>query len=159
MDRPAGEETQLRLTRRYPVAAEKVWRAWTDPQALSAWFGPGEPHSVLVAELDVRAGGRYRIRFRTPDGEEHEVAGVYQEVEPGRRLVFSWAWHSTPERVSRISIALQSVPGGTELEFLQDRFFDQAARDNHERGWTASLVKLDRWLTSDSGRADSGRRD
>ena len=159
MDRPAGEETQLRLTRRYPVAAEKVWRAWTDPQALSAWFGPGEPHSVLVAELDVRAGGRYRIRFRTPDGEEHEVAGVYQEVEPGRRLVFSWAWHSTPERVSRISIALQAVPGGTELEFLQDRFFDQAARDNHERGWTASLVKLDRWLTSDSGRADSGRRD
>jgi len=159
MDRPAGQETQLRLIRRYPVAAEKVWRAWTDPQALSVWFGPGAPHSVLVAEVDVRAGGRYRIRFRTPDGEEHEVAGVYQQVDPGRRLVFSWAWHSTPERVSRVSITLQPVPDGTELEFVQDRFFDQAARDNHERGWTATLAKLDRWLTSDSGRADSGRRD
>ena len=158
MDRPAGEKTQLRLTRRYPVAAEKVWRAWTDPQALSAWFGPGEPHSVLVAELDVRAGGRYRIRFRTPDGEEHEVAGVYETVEPGRRLVFSWAWHSTPERVSRISIALQSVPGGTELHFLHERFFDQQARDNHERGWTGTLEKLERWLNSGSGRADSDRR-
>ena len=158
MDRPVGEKPQLRLTRRYPVAPEKVWRAWTDPQALSAWFGPGEPHSVTHAELDVRPGGAYRIRFRTPDGEEHEVGGRYEEVEAPRRLVFSWAWHSTPERVSRVCIELQPVPGGTELAFLHDRFFDQAARDNHERGWTGTLAKLERWLTSGSDCADSCRR-
>lgn len=86
-----AEKPSLRLVRRYPVAPEKVWRAWTDPRALSAWFGPGEANSVTLAELDVRAGGRYRIRFHTPDGEEHEVAGSYEAVEPPRRLVFNWA--------------------------------------------------------------------
>lgn len=136
------QKPELRLTRTYPVAVEKVWRAWTDPQALSQWFGPGEMNSVLVAEMDVRAGGRYRIRFRA-EGGEHEVAGVYQEVEPLRRLVFSWAWHSTPERVSQVTVALRPVAGGTELDFLHERFFDQAARDNHKRGWTGTFAKLD----------------
>jgi uncharacterized protein YndB with AHSA1/START domain len=143
-DRPV-----LRITRRYPVSREKVWRAWTEPQALSRWFGPGEANSVTLAELDVREGGRYHIRFRTPDGEEHAVSGVYQEVVEHERLSFSWAWQSTPERVSRVSIALRAVEGGTELDFVHDRFFDQAARDNHERGWSGTFAKLDEWMRTE----------
>lgn len=138
-----GDTPEVRITRRYPVGPEKVWRAWTDPQALSAWFGPGESNSVTLAELDVREGGRYRIRFHTPDGEEHEVSGTYETVEPGRRLVFSWAWRSTPERVSRVTMTLRSVAEGTELDFRHERFFDEAARDGHRRGWTATFEKLD----------------
>jgi uncharacterized protein YndB with AHSA1/START domain len=157
MDPSIAEAPQLRISRRYPVAPERVWRAWTDPQALSAWFGPGDPGSVTLAELDVRAGGHYRIRFRTPGGEEHQVSGIYEAVEPGRRLVFSWAWQSTPDRVSRVSISLQPVPEGTELEFLHERFFDEAAWANHRRGWTATFEKLDAWISSGSGRAGSGR--
>ncbi|MDB5858678.1 MAG: hypothetical protein JWQ76_2367 [Ramlibacter sp.] len=146
MANPQAERQELRFTRRYPVACEKVWRAWTDPQALSAWFGPGEPNSVLLAELDVRVGGRYRIRFRTPDGQEHEVGGSYEEVVPQRRLVFSWAWHSTPERVSRVTVALRPEASGTVLDFLHERFVDAEARANHERGWTGTFAKLDAWL-------------
>jgi uncharacterized protein YndB with AHSA1/START domain len=159
MDSPAAAQAQLRITRRYGVPPEPVWQAWTDPQALSAWFGPGDPHSVLFAELDVRPGGKYRIRFRTHDGEEHEVGGTYDAVEVHARLVFSWAWHTTPERVSRVSVTLRPVPGGTELELLHDRFHGAAAADNHRRGWTAALAKLDAWISNGSGRADSGRRD
>lgn len=152
------EDIALRLTRRYPVAPEKVWRAWTDPQALSGWFGAGTPGSVLVADLDVRTGGKYRIRFRMPDGEVHEVVGSYEEVVPVERLAFTWAWHTTPERMSRVVLTLSPVPGGTELQMLHHRFFDVEVRSNHERGWTAALANLERWLTSDSDRADSGRR-
>lgn len=94
----------------------------------------------------MREGGRYHIRFRTSDGEEHAVSGVYQEVVEQERLSFSWAWQSTPERVSRVSIALRAVEGGTELDFVHDRFFDQAARDNHERGWSGTFAKLDAWM-------------
>jgi uncharacterized protein YndB with AHSA1/START domain len=144
----AQERQELRLQRRYPVACEKVWRAWTEPQALSAWFGPGEPHSVLVAELDVRVGGRYRVRFRTQDGQEHEVGGTYEEVQPQRKLVFSWAWHTTPERVSRVSVTLRPDEGGTVLDFLHERFVDAEARANHERGWTGTFAKLDAWIAS-----------
>jgi uncharacterized protein YndB with AHSA1/START domain len=153
MDRPVDENPRLRLTRRYAVAPARVWRAWTDPQALSAWFGPGAPNTVTLAELDVRPGGRYRIQFRTDDGEEHEISGVYEEVVPERRLVFSWAWRSTPERVSRVTVGLRPVAEGTELEVLHDRFFDEVARAAHERGWTATLLKLEAWLQASSAPA------
>lgn len=141
-----GEKPALRITRRYPVAPEKVWRAWTDPQALSAWFGTGEPNSVSLAELDLRPGGRYRIRFHMPDGEEHEVAGEYLEVAPHERLVFSWAWRSTPDRVSLVTIAFRAEAGGTELDFRHERFVDAQARDNHVHGWGLAFEKLEAWV-------------
>ncbi|HVE52707.1 MAG TPA: SRPBCC domain-containing protein [Ramlibacter sp.] len=140
------EAPELRITRSYPVAPEKVWRAWTDPQALSAWFGPGEPNSVLVAEMDVRGGGRYRIRFRTPDGEEHEVAGEYRDVVPDELLSFTWAWHTTPERVSLVTVRLRPADGGTELDFRHARFFDGQARESHAHGWSLTFEKLDAWV-------------
>ena len=143
---PAKERPSLTLRRHYPVAAEKVWRAWTDPQALKAWFGPEEIVSVPLAEVDLRVGGRFRVTMLAADGETHDVSGVYQELVPNRKLVFSWAWRSTPERVSRITLDLHAVEGGTELAFVQDRFFDPAARDNHARGWTGTFAKLDAML-------------
>jgi uncharacterized protein YndB with AHSA1/START domain len=144
---PVHEEAAVHLTREYPVGCEKVWRAWTEPQALSRWFGPGDTECVTHAEMDVRAGGHYRIAFRTADGEEHGVAGIYQEVTPHHRLSFTWAWKSTPERISVVTIELRpTTTGGTRLDFRHDRFFDRAARDNHERGWGATFEKLDRFL-------------
>lgn len=143
-----GEKPELHLVRRYPVGREKVWRAWTDPQALSQWFGPAGADAVTVAELDVRTGGRYRIGFRTPDGEEHLVSGTYEDVQPLRRLAFTWAWQSTPERVSLVTLELREVAGGTELDFRHARFFDDAAHANHSRGWAAAFAKLDAWLAA-----------
>jgi uncharacterized protein YndB with AHSA1/START domain len=138
----------LAIRRRYGVAPEKVWRAWTEPQALSRWFGPGEDNSVTRAELDVREGGRYHIAFRTPDGQEHDVSGVYQVVELHRKLSFTWAWKSTPDRVSLVTVEFTPDGPGCEMAFVHERFFDQQARDGHERGWTATLAKLDRILAT-----------
>jgi uncharacterized protein YndB with AHSA1/START domain len=145
---PTQDRPSLSITRHYAVRPEKVWRAWTEPQALSRWFGPADTESVTRAELDVRVGGRYSIAFRTGDGEEHRVSGVYQEVEPHHRLSFTWAWQSTPERVSQVTIELEPANGGCELRFRHDRFFDQQARDNHERGWTGAFAKLGAFLQS-----------
>lgn len=136
----------LAIERTYAVPPEKVWQAWTDPQALIKWFGPEETESVLRAELDVRVGGRYHIAFVTNDGENHDVSGVYREVVQNRKLVFTWAWRSTPERESLVTIILQPSDGGTELSFRHEQFFDEAARDGHERGWTGTFRKLDRYL-------------
>jgi len=93
--------------------------------------------------MDVRVGGRYRISFEGSSGEYHEVGGVYREVVPNRRLVFSWAWHSTPERESLVTVQLKPDGAGTLLTFRHEQFVDQAARDNHERGWTELLGKLE----------------
>ncbi len=98
--------------------------------------------------MDVQVGGRYHIAFRTQDGEEHDVSGVYQEVEPQRKLVFSWAWKSTPQRVSLVTVELRPTAQGTQLDFLHERFFDVDARDGHRRGWSASFDKLDKVMAT-----------
>ena len=132
----------LVLTRFYPVAPEKVWRAWTDPQALVRWFGPARADTAAVIELDLRVGGRYRIAFGAPDGSEHEAAGVYTEVEPPHRLAFTWTRRGLPEAESQVAIVLRPVDGGTELNFRHE-FRNVAARDDHEIGWLPTFAKLE----------------
>jgi len=142
-----AERPSLALTRSYPVAPEKVWRAWTDPQALKRWWGPGAPQPVALAQLDLRVGGRFRILFGGPEGKDHEVQGVYKEVVPNRRLVFTWTWpNSTPERESLVTIEFKAVGRGTELAFLHEQLFDMKVRDDHERGWSESFAKLEHFL-------------
>jgi uncharacterized protein YndB with AHSA1/START domain len=135
----------LVLTRIYPVAAEKVWRAWTDPKALARWFGPADADTAEVIELELRVGGRYRIVFGAPDGSEHEASGVYTEVEPPRRLSFTWSRRGLPEAESQVTIALRPVDGGTELSF-RHVFGNVAARDDHQIGWLPTFAKLDALL-------------
>jgi len=142
-----AEKPSLNLQRHYPVAPEKVWRAWTDPEALKRWWGPGGPEAVSVAQLDVRVGGRFRIVFGGPQGNEHEVQGVYKEVVANRKLVFTWTWpRTTPERESLVTILFKPHGGGTELDFVHSQHFDQSVRDGHQRGWSEAFAKLERFL-------------
>ncbi len=146
-----AEKPSLRLTRSYSASPERVWRAWTDPEAIRRWWGPGGNDPVSVAETDVRVGGRFRMVFGGPQGRDHECAGIYREVVPNRKLVFTWCWpNSTPERVSLVTILLNAVGGGTELVFRHEQFFDEAARDGHKRGWSESFVKLEQFLKGEA---------
>jgi uncharacterized protein YndB with AHSA1/START domain len=138
----------LRLVRHYEAPPQKVWRAWTDPQTLKRWFGPDDDGEVLLAEVDLRVGGRYRLQFQSPGGELNDVGGQYREVEPHRRLVFTWAWKSTPERESVVTLQFRPTGAGTEFVFLQEAFFDQAARDRHASGWAGAFAKLDRVIAA-----------
>ena len=141
------QKPSLALSRRYPVAPEKVWRAWTDPEAVKRWWGPGPGEPVSAAELDVRVGGRFRIVFGGADGSAHTCAGVYKEVVPNRKLVFTWTWpNSTPERESLVTLVFRVVEGGTELAFTHEQLFDEKVRDDHKRGWTSLLDKLAEFL-------------
>jgi uncharacterized protein YndB with AHSA1/START domain len=136
----------LTLTRRFSAAPEKVYAAWADPQRLVQWFGPSSVEEGSVkADIDLRVGGRYRISFRA-NGNYNEVGGIYREVVPNQRLVFSWAWHSTPERESLVTISIKPEGSGTLLVFNHAQFVDEKARDNHERGWTDLLGKLETYL-------------
>jgi uncharacterized protein YndB with AHSA1/START domain len=142
------QSPSLTLKRKLSAPAEKVFAAWTDPEKIIHWFGPAETADGSVrADMDVRVGGRFRISFRDQDGQYHEVGGTYREVVPNERLVFSWAWHSTPERESLVTITLKPDGDGTMLTLHHERFFDEKARDGHERGWSGTLEKLARYLS------------
>jgi uncharacterized protein YndB with AHSA1/START domain len=97
---------------------------------------------VESAEADARPGGRFRVVLVEDNGARHEVSGTYSEVEPERKLVFSWAWASAPERESRVSVSFRAVPEGTELTLVHDRFADADTATRHRRGWTESLERL-----------------
>lgn len=143
------ERPSLTLTRHYPVAPEKVWRAWTDAETLKKWWGPQPGEPVSAAELDVRVGGRFRIVFGGPQGTEHECAGTYKEVTAPRKLVFTWHWpRTTPERVSLVTIEFRAAGKGTDLVFRHEQFSSEEARDGHLRGWTAALDELQTFLSA-----------
>jgi uncharacterized protein YndB with AHSA1/START domain len=135
----------LTLKRRLNAPPEKVYAAWTEPGKIAKWFGP-ESAAVLRAETDVRVGGRYMVVFRTGDGEEHHVSGVYREVVPGQKLAFTWAWRSMPERESFVTILIKAEGGGSLLTLIHEQFFDEPARDRHEYGWTGALNKLEKYV-------------
>jgi uncharacterized protein YndB with AHSA1/START domain len=135
----------LTIKRRIGASPQKVYAAWTDPTQLARWWGP-EQAETLSAELDARVGGRFRIVFRTPDGEQHDVSGSYREVVPDEKLVFTWMWRTMPERQSLVTVALEREGDGTLLTLLHEQFFDEAARDRHRSGWTGALDKLERYF-------------
>jgi uncharacterized protein YndB with AHSA1/START domain len=136
------------LKRRLHAPAEKVYAAWTQPAQLAHWFGPSETVAGSVhAEMDVRVGGRFRVSFKTENGEHHEVGGVYREVVPNEKLVFSWAWHTTPARESLVTVLIRNEGDVAMLTLTHEQFFDEAARDGHKRGWTGTLEKLEHYLS------------
>lgn len=135
----------LTIKRRLNAPPAKVYDAWTVPEKIARWWGP-ERGETLRAEADARVGGGFRIVFRTADGEEHDVSGVYREVVAGERLVFTWAWRSTPERESLVTVTLKSDGDGTMLTLKHEQFFDAAARDRHHEGWSEALDKLEQYL-------------
>ena len=147
----------LTLRRHLKAPPSAVYAAWTDPEKLVRWFGPAESE-VLRAEVEPKIGGSFRVNFRTSDGEQHEVSGMYREVQPDKRLVFTWAWRSTPERQSVVTVALRPEIEGTVLTLTHDQFFDEAARDRHRSGWTGALDNLERYLATLNQQSANGHR-
>ncbi|MGI9404524.1 MAG: SRPBCC family protein [Hyphomicrobium sp.] len=149
-----SSKPSLTLKRRLTATPEKVFSAWTDPEKIARWWGPAQIKTVH-AEADARVGGRFNVIMRSPDGEEHNVSGVYREVIPNEKLVFTWAWRSTPERESLVTVALKADGAGTALTLTHEQFFDEAARDSHKSGWSGSLDKLERFCDLQAQEAHS----
>ena len=123
----------------------ELYAAWTEPEKIVKWFGP-DAGPVKQASADVRVGGRYAVKFHTEDGEEHNVGGIYREVVSNQKLVFTWAWRTTPERESLVTVLIKPDGTGSLLTLVHEQFFDEPARDRHRQGWTDCLDKLERYL-------------
>ncbi len=81
-------EGAVAITRVFAAPRALVWQAWTDPKMLARWFGP-RGFTASVPELDLRVGGALRIVMHGPDGNDYPMKGVFTEVKPPERLVFS----------------------------------------------------------------------
>lgn len=133
----------LTINRTLNATVEAVYAAWTDPAKLMKWFAPTDAFTCEVPEFDLRVGGRYTILMRSPDGESHGVTGEYREIVANEKLVFSWAWETTPERVSLVTVTLRDTGDATRMQLVHEQFADEAARDRHNSGWSGCLDRLE----------------
>jgi uncharacterized protein YndB with AHSA1/START domain len=153
MTTKTAENITLEIKRLIKAPRERVFEAWTDPGQLKKWFGPDEEFLVPQAKVDLRVGGKYRIQMKNPDGEFHTVAGMYREVKPPERLVFTWAWEkdgSEPDfgevepTEMLVTLEFHGLGQQTELVLKQKQFASVESRDRHEVGWTGCLDRLER---------------
>jgi uncharacterized protein YbaA (DUF1428 family)/uncharacterized protein YndB with AHSA1/START domain len=148
----ASQDYELSITRLIAVAREKLYRCWTEPELLKQWFCP-KPWMTTFAEMDVRTGGWSQIRMQGPNGETSDTAGMYLEVVPNERLVFTDAytrnWQPSPKPFMTGIVTFENEGGQTRYT-ARVRHWTAEDRDAHEKmgfheGWklaTDQLVEL-----------------
>lgn len=132
------------IVRKIKAPPAKVYAALTEPKLMMRWWGV-DAGLTLSAAADVRPGGRFSVVFRLLNGDEYNPTGVYQEVIPERKLVFTWEAPGMPERTSLVTFLLVALDGGTELTLIHEQLPEEV-RKGHEGGWKGFLDKLQRFL-------------
>lgn len=135
-------ETSVTIRRTFPYSQDKLWAAWTEPEAMKKWFHPGPDLVTPEAEVDLRVNGSYHMLIHNA-----HVHGEYREIVPMSKLVFTWYWRDYEHLTTLVTV--EFVPLGTaetELILTHERFQDTDERDNHEGGWYGCFDELERYL-------------
>ncbi len=151
-----NKEKELALTRVFDAPRELVFKVWTDPKHVAQWWGP-RGFTNPVCELDLRPGGAILIHMRSPDGIVYPMTGVFQEVVPPERLVFTSAALDSDgnpmfEVLTTVTFAEE---GGKTKQILRARVIKKTAQAapylaGMEQGWTQSLERLAAYVSTQS---------
>ena len=143
-------ETDLSFTRTLAAPRHLIWDCWTQPEHIPNFFVPA-PHKVTAVEIDLRVGGRFNTRFDV-DGKEIDNRGVYLEIVPGEKLVFTDAfsegWKPAPEPFMTAILLFADAPGGGTTYTAIARHRTPASRNRHEEmgfldGWGTVATQLE----------------
>lgn len=144
-------DAQFTITRIFDAPRDLVWRAWTEAAEVAAWWHPREIEiRVGSVSVDARPGGRYAYTMVNPaDGTEYPTAGVYREVDPPRRLVFTWASPGDPDETAPvITVDLRELEGDRTEMLFHLRGWAGAPGDGYVYdGWASAFDLLDERLT------------
>ena len=150
MNQPAIdiETYQLVMTREINAPRETVFNAWTDPETLKKWFGP-EGVNTIAAEVDLTVGGSYQLTMQEPDGNTIEHGGVYREIDPPSKVVFTWVLDGQSCEGSEgqyaetvVTIDFEDLGSRTRLTLTHDFLPSEASKEGHNMGWSGSLDRL-----------------
>ena len=135
----------LNVSRVFDVPRERVFRAWTDPTLLEKWWGP-PGFTCPTAQVDLRAGGRYRLAMKPPEGETFYLGGEFREIRPPERLVYTWQWEGDPLE-TLVTVEFKDLGARTEVILTHERFPDAEAVARHTDGWNGCLLRLTELLS------------
>lgn len=142
---------ELVLQRTLHASREKLFRCWTDPQLITRWFTP-PPWKTVRAEMDVRSGGASNIVMQSPDGQEFPNRGIYLEVVPHAKIVFTdafvGAWEPSEKPFMVGTITFEDAGGGRTLYTARVQHWSAGDREAHEKmgfheGWGIATQQLE----------------
>lgn len=137
-----SEDLTLHLERTYDAPAQAVFDAWTSEEVLRRWFRGQRNLVTPEASVDLRVGGAVRVVMHNPEtGEDYGGGGLYTEIDPPRRLSFTWLWDDQPTRML-IEIDFEENDGATTVRFRHSGLWDEEAVRSHRDGWTTCLNLL-----------------
>jgi uncharacterized protein YndB with AHSA1/START domain len=131
----------LTIERRFAAPVARVYGLWTDPALVRQWWGP-KGRKLSHCEMDFRIGGAWRFCLkRQSDGHEHWVHGVYRDIRPEARLVFSYV-NDSDGRFTLVTVDFEAEGAGTLMRFRQEGFASVDQRDGHGFGWSSTFDLL-----------------
>ncbi len=142
---------RLVVRRWYPAPQSLVFRAFTEAPLLERWFCPAPDIVLKVAELDLRAGGRYKFLYRFPDGTVIPVIGEFRKIDRPRQMIFTWTWEKPDPHAgveTQVTVDINPKGGGTEVVVTHEKFPTEEKMRQHEKGWAGTLERLGSLLTS-----------
>jgi uncharacterized protein YndB with AHSA1/START domain len=149
MTTKASEKLSLEIKRFINAPRDRVYAAWTDPAQLKQWFGPEKVQTRdLIA--DARVGGMFRWDLTNSEGEKMTCRGEYRELQPGKKIVFTWQWDDDEvweNHTSVVTVELSDRDGGTELRLIHEQLPNEQSRDGHTGGWNSALDKLEKFFS------------
>ena len=143
-------ERELVLVRETDVPREKLYAGWTRPELIVQWFTP-KPWQTTACEMDLRPGGTFKTTMRSPEGQEFPNVGLFLEVVPNERLVFTDGylpgWEPNPNLFFTAIVTFETLPGGKTRYTARVRHWTKEACDKHaemgfEAGWGAAFGQL-----------------
>ncbi|MDD1718807.1 MAG: SRPBCC domain-containing protein [Methanoregulaceae archaeon] len=116
------EGEDLITTRIFDAPVGQVWKAWTEPDLVKRWWGPGHFTATLI-RIDLRVGGTYLWCMRSPEGQDYCNAGVYREIVPMTQIVYTQ--HFADDRGNRVPASQFGLPGDWPPEILVTATFGE----------------------------------
>ncbi|MFQ5584786.1 MAG: SRPBCC domain-containing protein, partial [Calditrichia bacterium] len=106
----------LRISRIFAAPREKVYEAWTQVEQLKNWWRMGANWITPIAEVDLQVGGKYRLGMQPPDKDApYIVGGVFQEIIPAKKLVYTWRWEGQEEETV---VTVEFIERGEKTELI-----------------------------------------
>lgn len=144
----------LSLNREFNSPRDKVFQAWTDPAALKQWFGPKEV-TIDEVRVDLKVGGRYQFNMTEPDGTTFVHGGQYRQIDPPRKLVFTWILDGQHCEGSQgeyaetlVTIDFQDLGASTRVVLTHEFLPSKASKEAHAMGWRSTFDSLEEALGS-----------
>lgn len=146
----------LKIVRDFQAPVDRIWKAWTDAEEMKKWWGP-ENFTTPVASIDLKEGGKYLYCMRSPEGKDFWVTGVYREIVPNRKLVFTDNFANADGNIvppseygmtgdwsdeMLVTVTFEETDGKTRMTLVHEGLPEGEIKEMTGSGWSTSFDKL-----------------